>query len=364
VIQLSGDGSNDFVGLSAGAMADGGGTLVLKNVRITTNGVISAATACTSGSKLKVYDSTLIANGGHLPSNYKPVIGPGMMEPPAPLGLSGTARTCLTLNNSASYFYNSTIIADGWGALSTDIAMDHVYLEANNCDIWVRGSGYGAYADWNCKVVINDSRMEVGTYAGIVAGPGEIYFNNLEAISDGNGAMIHSVMRSDPSEIGILEIRGGKIVSEDAVILVKSANADITLVDSRLTSKKGVLIHSVVNPDPYATKLEGREVTGIRATFKEITLGGDILHEDSQRTMSLVFMDARMAGAIQNATVFLDSACKWTATTDSKITIEGRVDVSNFDAPPGVNIKAVAGKGCQLKKGYYKLAGGGKLIVK
>jgi hypothetical protein len=363
VIELSGNGSNDFVGLGAGAMADGGSTLILKNVRITTHGVISSATTSTSGSTLKVHDSTLIANGGPLPQGYEPIIGAGMMEPPAPLGIAGTARTCLTLNNSASYFYNSTIIADGWGALSTDIAMDHVYLEANDCDVWVRNSGYGTYADWNCKVVINDSRMNVGTYAGILAGPGEIYFNNVDAVSGGNCAMIHSVMRSDPTEIGILEIKGGKIATRDEVILVKSTNADISLVGAELTSEKGILIQSIINPDPYATKLEGKNVTGIRATLKEMSLEGDIIHQDTERDMSLVFMDTRLKGAIQNASVFLDAGCKWTATADSKVTLEGRVDVSGIDAPAGITINAAAGTGCPLK-GLYKLAGGGKLIVR
>jgi len=362
VIELSGNGSNDFVGLGAGAMADGGATLTLKNVRITTNGVISSATASTSGSTLKVYDSTLIANGGQLPEGYEPVIGAGMMEPPAPLGLSGTARTCLTLNNSASYFYNSTIIADAWGALSTDIAMDHVYLEANNCDVWVRGSGYGTYADWNCKVVINDSRMNVGTYAGIVAGPGEIHFKNVDATSGANCAMIHSVMRSDPSEIGILEIDGGKIVTKEAVILVKSTNTDITLDGAELASESGLLIHSIINSDPNATKLEGKKVTGVRATLKNMTLEGDILHEDSERTMTLVFTSTSLKGAIQNASVSLRGESKWTATVDSKVTLEGDVDVSNIDAPAGVAISATAGEGCTLK-GSYKLAGGGELRV-
>ncbi len=363
VINLSGNGSNDFVGLGAGAMADGGATLILKNVRITTNGVISSATASTSGSTLKVYNSTLISNGGQLPEGYKPKIGAGMMEPPAPLGISGTARTCLTLNNSASYFYDSTIIADGWGALSTDIAMDHVYLEANDCDVWVRGSGYGTYADWNCKVVINNSNMNVGTYAGIVAGPGEIHFTNTNAVSGGNCAMIHSVMRSDPTEIGILEIKGGKIATEDAVILIKSANADITLDGAQLTSKSGVLVRSMINTDPYATKPGDKQVPGIRVTLSNMALEGDILHEDTQRTMSLAFTDTKLKGAIKNASVSLDAGSNWTATADSTVTLNGNADVSSLDAPAGVTITASAGKGCTLK-GSYNLAGGGTLNIK
>jgi hypothetical protein len=204
--------------------------------------------------------------------------------------------------------------------------------------------------------------MNVGTYGGIVAGPGEVHLKNVDVTSGANCAMIHSVMRSDPSEIGILEIMGGKIVTKEAVILVKSTNTDITLDGAKLSSESGLLIHSIINPDPYATKLEGQEVTGVRATLKNMTLEGDILHEDSERTMSLVFTDTSLKGAIQNASVSLDGVSKWTATVDSKVTLEGGIDVKSIDAPTGVTISAKAGKGCTLK-GSYKLNGGGTLKV-
>jgi len=359
-IELSGNGSNDFVGIGSGAMADGGATLVLKNVNITTNGTIRSATTSIDNSTLKVYDSTLIANGGPLPRDYKAKIGPGMMEAPAPLGIAGTARACLTLNNSSSYFYNSTIIADGWGALSTDMAQDHVYLEANNCDVQVRNSGYATYADWSCKVVINNSRMKSGAYTGIIAGPGELRLNDTEAVSGNNSVMMHSVMRDDPSEIGLLKIKGGKITAKNALLLVKSTNADIDLEGVQMISEKGLLLHSIINDDTMATKLNGRKVTGIRATFSKMSVEGNILHEDRSRTMSVVLSGTMLKGSIKNAELSLDSASKWTATADSKVTLVGISDVSCIDAPAGVTITASAGKGCSLK-GTYKLSSGGAL---
>jgi hypothetical protein len=361
-IELSGNGSNDFVGIGSGAMADGGGTLVLKNVKITTNGTIRSATTSIDNSTLKVYDSTLIANGGPLPKDYKAKIGPGMMEAPAPLGISGTSRACLTLNNSNSYFYNSTIIADGWGALSTDMAQDHVYLEANNCDVQVRNSGYATYADWKCKVVINNSRMKSGAFTGIIAGPGEIHFNGTDAVSGNNSVMMHSVMRDDPSEIGILEIKGGKFTAKNALLLVKSTNADISLEGVEMISEKGVLLHSVINDDTMATKLNGRQVTGIRATLKKMIVEGNILHEDTERTMSVALSGTILKGCIKNASISLDSGSKWTATADSRVTLVGSAELSAIDALAGVTVTAVAGKGCTLK-GAYKLSSGGTLNV-
>jgi len=54
---------------------------------------------------------------------------------------------------------------------------------------------------------------------------------------------------------------------------------------------------------------------------------------------------------------------KWTATADSRVTLVDIVDVKTIDAPNGVTITAVAGKGCTLK-GTFKLASGGTLNVK
>jgi hypothetical protein len=361
-IELSGNGSNDFLGIGSGAMADNGATLVLRNVKITTNGTIRSATTSIDNSTLKVFNSTLIANGGPLPEDYKAKIGPGMMEAPAPLGIAGTARACLTLNNSSSYFYDSTIIADGWGALSTDMAQDHMYLEANNCDVQVRNSGYATYADWKCKVVINDSKMKSGAFTGIIAGPGEIHFNRTNAVSGNNSVMMHSVMRDDPSEIGLLEIKGGKFTAKNDLLLVKSTNADISLEGVEMISEKGILLHSIINDDTMATKLKGQKVTGIRATLKKMTVEGNILHEDTERTMSVALFGTILKGCIKNASVSLDSGSKWTATADSKITLVDSAALSSIDAPAGVTITAVAGKGCTLK-GTYKLAGGGTLNI-
>ncbi len=360
-IDLYGNGSNDFYGVGAGAMADEGATLVLRNVLITTNGVISPTTTSTGNSTLKVYDSTLRANGGTLPKGYVRKIGPGMMEPPAPLGISGTARATLTMNNSKSYFYNTTIIADGWGALSTDAAWG-VYLEANHCDVQVLKSGYGTYADNGAKVVINDSKMTTATYQGIVAGQASLAFNHVTGSSDGNSVMIHSVM-GRAAEVGTLEIMGGKIATRKAVILVKSANADITIDGAELSSKSGALLQSVISDDANATKVNGQQVVGIKATLKKMTLEGNILHEDTERGMSVTFISTTLKGSIKGASVSLDAGSKWTATENSIVTLVDSVDVATIDAPTGVTITAVAGKGCTLK-GTYKLAGGGIVNVK
>lgn len=360
-IKLSGKGLSDFDGISAGVLSREGANLTLKNVRITTSGVVSTAVTATDDSVMKVYNSTLVVNGGPVPSGYVRKIGPGMMEPPTPLGIVGTARASLTMGSAKSYFYDSTIIAEGWGALSTDAARG-AYLEANNCDIRVLKSGYGTYADNGAKVVINNSKMATATFNGIIAGQASIAFNNLNATSDGNSVMIHNVMGST-AEVGELTIKGGKIATSNAVVLVKSANADITIDGAKLSSKNGDLILSVINDDSNATKVNGQKVAGIKANVKNANLEGNILHQDTDRTMSVAFTNASLKGAMKDVSLSLDANSKWTATADSKVTLVGSIDVAKIDAPAGITISAVAGEGSNLT-GSYKLAHGGILRVK
>jgi hypothetical protein len=361
-IEFSGNGSDDMSGIAAAALVGGGGTLTLKHVNITTNGVISSTASATDHSTLKVYDSVLIAHGGTLPQVYVRKIGPGMMEPPAPLGLSGTARASVTTDHSQSYFYHSTIIADGWGALSTDMTNGHVYLEANDCDIRTLNSGYGTYADVGAKVVINRSSINVASYLGIIAGDGALLLNHVTGKSRGFGVLVHDV-HGKTSEIGSIEVDGGRLVSGKALILVKSANAEITLDGAALASGSGVLIQSVLNEDANATRVDGRPVTGIHATLKHLSVAGDIRHEDPERAMSVSLVGTRLRGAIEGASLSLDAASTWAATANSTISLAGDFRIAQINAPSGVTINAVAGSSGSALTGSYPLRGGGTLNI-
>lgn len=361
-IVIDADGSNDFLGLGAGAMAEGGATLVLKNVTVTTTGVTACATVASNKSLLKVYDSTLRANGGTLPEDYMPFIGPGMKEPPAPLGISGNARAHVTMDNSESYFYNSTIISNGWGALSTDSAQGYVYLEANDCDVRVLRSGYGTYADNGCNVVINRSSINTPTYTGIMGGDSKITLNDTNAISGEKGFLIHNV-NSDASVVPVLTISGGRVEARDAVFFIKSANATISASGAALVSRSGVLVRTMTNDDPNAVEVNG-EVPGIHVALTDMHLEGDILHEDKARTLTVALADTTLTGVIKKTRVSIDSGSKWTATGPSEVIFLKGIDVSRIDAPKGVVIDAVAGKECGMKKGRYTLSSGGILNVK
>ena len=174
--------------------------------------------------------------------------------------------------------------------------------------------------------------------------------------------MMHTVAL-EINQIGIFNANGGKITTKDDFVLVKSTNADITLDGVNATAQNGVLIHSIVNDDAKAPKVNGQKVPGYKATLKNMTVAGDIIHEDPDRGMSVALFSTILKGAIKDASVSLDSSSKWTATADSKVTLIGNIDVKTIDAQAGVKITAAAGGGCNLQ-GVYKLASGGELNIK
>ncbi|MGC3979749.1 MAG: hypothetical protein QM808_00635 [Steroidobacteraceae bacterium] len=371
---------DDNTGIGAGVVAGEGSTVTLKKVKITTNG-LKAAAATAAGGTLKVYDSTLIANGGKVPyENTLIGTGPGYVGPPEPLGITGNARATNVVGNSKAYYYNSTIIASGWGAMSTDSASPAVYLEVNDSIVRVTDSGYGTYADNGCIDVFNNTQFSSATYSGIISGNGKIYFNNVTEDKAVNSVMIHGP-GPDFTRIATLEIKGGKLATKEAVVLVKSHNADIVMDGVKLAPKSGVLLQSVINDSKRSamarwlasdksTTPATSPITGVRATFRNMSMSGNIVHDDTMRTMTLNLAGTTFKGAvtgsiytITDVSIALDASSKWTATKDSRVTLMGGTDVKAFDAPKGVTITAIAGKDTTLK-GSYKLPSGGTLTVK
>jgi hypothetical protein len=360
-LALSGQGKSDFDGIAAGALSRESAQLTLRKVRITTRGVVSTAVTATDQSTLHVHGSTLMAMGGALPSGYTRRIGPGMMEPPTPLGIVGTARAVLVMGEAKAYFHDTTITADGWGALSTDAARG-AYLEANNCDVRVLRSGYGVYADHGATVVVNRSRFNVATFGGVIAGEARIAFNDLHSVSAGNTVMIHSVMGRG-TEVARLAITGGDLQSTNAAILVKSANANIVVERAKIQASNGDILLGVVNDDSHASKAEkGVDVPGIHATFKDTRLNGNILHLDPDRRMTVHLERTQLKGVVRDVALSLDAHSRWTATGPSRALLTGLVNIRQIDAPSGVVIEARAVPELQLK-GSYPLASGGLLKV-
>ena len=360
---VKGDGINDFDGIGAVLMGRNSAVVELRDSKITTAGVIRPCTFVRDSATLKVYNCVLTGEGGFVPDDYIPIPGPGMKKAPLGLKIDGTSRTHLSVGNSNAFFYDSTIVADGWAALSTDGCTDELYLEANNCDVICRNSGYGVYSDGGCIVRLNGSRIKTSTHCAIMAGDCKLTLDSCTAESGRYAVMMHDV-HGFTSEIAKCYVRDSRLAVGEIPFFVKSTNAYIGIDNTAIDSKSGVLVHSVLNDDDHATKVgeDETELYGIKISIRKSELCGDILHDDPQRTMSVKLTDATLTGQIRDAYVAFSGHSRWTATGDSTVCLVNVTDLSSIDAVSGVTIQAVRGKDTSLS-GSYDLPSGGRLVI-
>jgi hypothetical protein len=348
--------SNGLGGKGSGLFAGDHSEMTIKNCKVLTVGKSRCCTATEQYSKMYIYNSYLHAHGA--PFGAAAANLPDAGSPPSALEISGNCRAHCTQSNSETYLYDSTIIGDGWAALSTDGSEGYVKLEANNCKVQTILSGYGAYADGCCHDFFNGCDFDVADQAGIMAGECDMTFDDCTAVCGSYFAHIHCVMGM-PSEVGTLTVKNSAINSAKDAVSIRSQNAIVNIQESEISADNGVLVHSIVNTDPNATKTGGKRVYGIHVNIQDSDLEGAILHEDPDREMIVSLEGSTLTGAIQGAILTLDGESSWTATNQSSVTIVGELDMEQIDAPAGVTIHAIAGQ-----SGTYTLASGGTLVLK
>ena len=354
-ITVSGSGSG-LGGRASGVYSVNHSDFTLKNCRLTSTGAARCCTSTEQYSTMRIYDSLLIGHGAPYGEDAPKLEG-FMMSPPAALEIEGNARTHCTQSNAETYFYNSTIIADGWAAVSTDGAEGYVYLECNDCSVVTTKSGYGAYADGACHDVFNRTNFDVACMAGIIAGEADMTFNDCHSKCGTYFALIHCVM-GQPSEVSELTVNGGTISTQKPVVLVKSQNTEIVFDGVRAESACGILLKTQWNDDPNATKTNGKTVYGVRLTLRNEDYEGDIVHEDPDRDVFVTLENASLTGSINKGILTLKGGAQWFATGDSSVTLTGFVHEGQIDAAEGVTITAVADSA-----GTYPLPSGGTLVT-
>lgn len=351
-ISLSGD-CDGIGGPATGAAVCDGGELVVRNAVIDASGLTHYATVAERGSVLRVYDSVLSSHGAPF-ANGEPQPNKPMQTPPPPLMIAGNSRTHCTMTNSESYFYNTTILADGWGALSTEAAEGYVLIEANDCTVVTVRRGYATYVDPGCHVRLNRCRVDSADMAAIVGGEGELSIADSDVRCGANFLLMHSVF-GEPEEVSKISVCGGKVRSVQDAFLIKSVNTEIILDGTDIRADNGVLLHTIHNEDMLATPA-GENPYGVFVAMKHMTIEGDIFHEDDQRGMWLQLSDCVLHGAICGAHLEMHGDSRWIATANSEVTLIGELDPAQIDAPEGVIIRMHAGE-----QGSVKLASGGVL---
>jgi hypothetical protein len=344
VINLAGNGENDFAGFGASIMTDGKAEVTVENAKIRTTGVVRPAIWVGGNSTAKINNSDIETHSGTLPSDYsfswvKGSMQKGgfFMEVPWMLGCVGNTRSTIVMANGRAYYSNSHIKAYGWGALSTDQVNSDAVLYATNCLIETVDSGYGSFADGSANTY-SGCTFKVVDY-GLIMQRGSAHFTDGTVMNSGR----LGVMSYGGSNILTID-KGCVFNTKKAVIQVKGGSPNIMVEDSQLNSESGVIFQAMLQDDPDMIKsskgggmpgmpeggtsgstrggqpggapgaapgtsasrgMSGSGVTGAaagsgpKAAFKNVTLKGDIITSmTTEGDVNVTFEKASITGAI------------------------------------------------------------------
>jgi hypothetical protein len=350
---------------------DGGATVYLNNSELSSDGAGGSAgryaTNNAGASKLIVNNSKVTQTG---PNQFTSKVAEPFSN--NALLIYGTARANMSVGNSRTYYFNSTVTTEGWASLSTDGCSD-VDLYAYNTTAIAQHGGYGTYADFNCRVHLYGSKLTSAEIGAIISKSGKIdILDGASAPADvlkydtgaktaegsvvtggRNAVMIHAPDMSgeglSAADNGFLTVTNSTLRTDKSLkatrnyathiskatqayidytmgadLLIKSTSAAISFDKAKFESFSGVAILTVLNSDGMGNFLhnesDGAKVKPIAITMKDMSVNGDVRHMDYQRLMTLSLEDATLKGAVVSGTVedwnklwtaFDKKDCKW-----------------------------------------------------
>ena len=247
VIEMVGNGGNDFAGWGAAIMATGNADLTINSPRIHTKGAVRTAVFVGGHSTVHVNDADIYTESGTLPADYVETLKVGRMkEVPWQLSLSGNVRATNLVDNGTVYYTHSHIRSSGWGVLSVDdSAVTRMYVKDSLIETF--DSGYGAYSIGDSIDTFDHSTLNVADYGLIAAGQGSAVFTN--------GTVVNSrrfgVMMFDRNGGGQLTLEKGCTFNTRLTgILVKGRGAVVNLDDAQINAGNGILLHAMVEDNP------------------------------------------------------------------------------------------------------------------
>lgn len=342
---------------SSGVDDDNNAVLNIDKMYMQVDGAQRYVDSTYSGAKTIVNDSYFVSTGNatHHTNDIK---GPFSNEA---LFIAGTARANFSINSSSTYYFNSTVITEGWAALSTDASTGKgLDLYAYNSTARALNGGYGTYADFGCRVWLYGSTLRSAEVGAIISKSGQISLfdggsadASLLALNKGkttkagtvlmggrNALMIHApdmfgagigaadyghfsaknstlatsrelVSKFDYGSYSDAAKKYVDFISGD-VILIKSTSAKIDLDHATLNSYNGVLVHTVLNSDRMSNFLAGGDnkktkdgaliVKPISLNLNDMSAKGAILHDDFQRDMEIQLTGTKLEGKIRQGT--------------------------------------------------------------
>ena len=254
VINMTGNGRNDFAGFGAAIKTDGKAEVTIENARINNTGAVRPAIWVGGDSITKINNADIETHSGTLPSDYSfswvkgsMAAGDNFMEVPWMLGCVGNTRATIVMGNGQAYYNNSRIKAYGWGALSTDQVSSDSILYATNCIIETVESGYGAFSDGNVNTY-SGCTFNVADYA-LIMQRGSAHFTDGTVVnSERLGAMSYGGSN-------ILTIDKGTVFNtKKAAIQIKGGSPAVVVDNAKLNSESGVIFQAMLQDDPDMVK--------------------------------------------------------------------------------------------------------------
>jgi hypothetical protein len=317
---------------------------------------------CAENGTLVVIRSNIIQLGtAGDPEGYTDAIG----EPGSNGGLliSGYSRANMSMGVTKTYYYGSYVETDGWAAMSTDMTRDLSFYAFDSVGKAVHG-GYGTYADSSCKDYFYGSVLSGAEIGAIIANNGEIYLSSGDEATEEalaylpedyevsedytarqgrslveagrNCLQIHSPEESKGTTRGMTAVFNAAhtdfVTSADldananlvdwaedygvsvaeyidfvkgAVLLVKSAYADIDLTDCTTQSTSDTLLMTAVNSDSMSCyALTSHDMTGMGTdmTLTDCDISGDVKAYDYQRNCTVNLVNTTWSGAYETWT--------------------------------------------------------------
>ena len=338
--------------------ANDGETVYIDNAYLQVDGAQRYVSSTFGKASTIVNDSYLVSTGntnGHTNDIDLPFSNEALL-------IDGAARTNFTIGGAKTYYFNSTVVAEGWAALSTDAAApEGLHLYAYNSKAYALNGGYGTYADFFCNVHLYGSYLEAAEIGGIIAKSGHINIldgssasaeilklntgnttdKGSHVVAGRNAMMIHAPdMAGDglnAVDHGTLKIKNSTLETSNNikskfdyntygaddkafvdyvmgdVILIKSTSATVSIDNSKLISSNGVLFHTVLNSDRMGNFLSAGDnaakddkgniiVKPITLNMANMSATGDILHDDFHRNMILTLSATSLTGGIRIGT--------------------------------------------------------------
>ncbi|WJS99884.1 hypothetical protein [Novosphingobium humi] len=299
VIDLTGNGGNDFAGFGAAITAMGEADLTIDRPVIRTHGAIRPAIFVGGRATVHVNDAEIEVLNGTLPANYKFTVDMGkMMEVPWMLGLSGNVRATNLVDYGTVYYNRSHIRAQGWGAVSTDDSI-RVRMYVNDSLIEAVESGYGCYSIGDSIDSFTHSIIRAADIGCIMAAQGSIHFSEGTQVEAGRlGVMMHSGAGG-----GTLTIDKGSLLrAGETAIQVKGIGTTIVVDGAKVQAGNGIILQSMDNDDPFMkAMMSGHVPEGMDAPPPGVADAGDKKSPTTNPDVAATFRNTSLAGDFYNA---------------------------------------------------------------